>query len=180
MGPLLQAELSTIVHIFGMLRQVNLKVRLKGILDGQASRDLLFSGWQRHSQLQVVRTISSLGYQPLRQPKTTLRGHTDFTRSIMFSPNGDTLVSANQDNTVRLWDAATGESKAILKGHRSSVGSAVFSPDGRTVASGGYDGIILLWDIPDKNAPTLSLLSFTIAVSGYWRTTYILFQHHKR
>ena len=91
------------------------------------------------------------------QPKTTLRGHTDFTRSIMFSPNGDTLVSANQDNTVRLWDAATGESKAILKGHRGSVGSAVFSPDGRTVASGGYDGIILLWDIPDKNAPTLSL-----------------------
>ena len=62
----------------------------------------------------------------------------DFTAdpvAVAFSPNGKTLVSGSFDRTVRLWDAATGETCATLKGHEGIVYAVAFSPDGKTLAS---------------------------------------------
>ncbi len=38
----------------------------------------------------------------------TLVGHTDNVSSVVFSPDGQTLVSGSWDGTIKLWDAATG------------------------------------------------------------------------
>mmetsp|Transcript_7484 Transcript_7484/g.26154 ORF Transcript_7484/g.26154 Transcript_7484/m.26154 type:complete len:83 (+) Transcript_7484:341-589(+) len=46
---------------------------------------------------------------------------------------------ASEDNTARLWDAATGELQATLEGHSDCVTSCVFSPDGKRVVTGSYD-----------------------------------------
>ena len=76
-------------------------------------------------------------------------GHTSWVTSIAFSPDGGTLASGAgwQDNTIRLWDAVTGEHKRTLTGHSWSVVSVAFSPDGRTLASGSGDQTVRMWDV---------------------------------
>jgi WD40 repeat protein len=53
---------------------------------------------------------------------------------VAFSPDGKTLASGSGDNTVKLWDAATGKIKETLRGHTDSVASLAFSSDGKVLA----------------------------------------------
>ena len=66
---------------------------------------------------------------------------------IKFSPDGTILASGSSDDTIKLWDIATGTLKNTLEGHTDSVRSVAFSPDGTTIASGSYDDTIKLWDV---------------------------------
>ena len=56
------------------------------------------------------------------------------------------MASAGWDNTIRLWDVATGEELSVLRGHESGVLSVTFSPDGQRLASAGEDKTIRLWE----------------------------------
>ncbi|KAE8389594.1 NACHT and WD40 domain protein [Aspergillus alliaceus] len=76
----------------------------------------------------------------------TLESHSEWVRSVAFSPDGCTLASGSDDNTIKLWDTTTGIERQTLKGHSDWVYSVAFSPDGRTLASGSCDNTIKLWD----------------------------------
>jgi WD40 repeat protein len=78
----------------------------------------------------------------------TFFGHMDRVVSVAFSPDGQTLASASTDETIRLWDVATGQQIGEpLQVHPSSVVSVAFSPDGTTLASASDDQTIRLWDV---------------------------------
>ncbi|MER7538337.1 trypsin-like peptidase domain-containing protein [Streptomyces sp. NPDC097704] len=73
-------------------------------------------------------------------------GHTNLVNSMAFSPDGKTLATGSSDKTVRLWDVATGKTRAVLKGHTDTVTAVAASPDGSTFATGSLDGTARLWD----------------------------------
>jgi tetratricopeptide (TPR) repeat protein len=66
--------------------------------------------------------------------------------SVAFSPDGQRLASASSDQTVTIWDSATGKELFALKGHAGRVYGVAFSPDGQRLASANDDGFIHLWE----------------------------------
>ena len=44
----------------------------------------------------------------------TLEGHTEGINSVVFSPDGKTLASGSEDDTLRVWDVHTGETQNDL------------------------------------------------------------------
>ncbi|RYP53671.1 hypothetical protein DL768_001397 [Monosporascus sp. mg162] len=77
----------------------------------------------------------------------TLEGHSNLGQGVVFSPDGMLVASGSSDNTVKLWDSATGALRHTLKGHSGTVWDVAFSPDGMLVASGSSDSTVKLWDL---------------------------------
>ncbi len=75
-----------------------------------------------------------------------LRAHTADVSEVGFSHNGRLLVSASDDGTAIVWDAASGGLLHRFVG-RGGLRNAAFSADDRTVYTTGGDGAILAWDV---------------------------------
>jgi WD40 repeat protein len=76
----------------------------------------------------------------------TCRGHTGLVTSLVFSPDGKRLVSADEDGVVRLWDTRTGQEALTLRGSPGAVRSVAFSRNSRLLAAAGDDGTVTIWD----------------------------------
>ncbi|MEL6552487.1 MAG: AAA-like domain-containing protein [Cyanobacteria bacterium J06621_11] len=84
----------------------------------------------------------------------TLRGHTDSVTDLAISPDGNQLVSASSDRTLKLWNQE-GTLLQTFTGHSAPVLAVAFSPNGQVVASAGEDLSIKLWNLEGKLLKTL-------------------------
>jgi hypothetical protein len=66
--------------------------------------------------------------------------------ALSWAPDGQTLISASLDNTIRQWEPASGREIRRLVGHGSAVSAVAYSPDGKTLASASWDETIRLWE----------------------------------
>jgi WD40 repeat protein len=83
--------------------------------------------------------LARLGTVRLRHPKGAY--------GVVVSPDGKLLASWGGDETVRLWELATGKEVRRYGGHEYGVTWAAFSPDGKRLAScDGWAKIVHLWD----------------------------------
>jgi hypothetical protein len=101
----------------------------------------------------VILLVTALGYQIYREgfaghARTVqpIRGHDDGVTSVAFSPDGKTLASASEDQTVLLRNPVTGQNTGRLTGHNARANSVAFSPDGKTLASASEDWTVQLWN----------------------------------
>jgi WD40 repeat protein len=67
--------------------------------------------------------------------------------AVAFAPDGKTLAASEVDNTIRLYDPATGKQLRELTGHESAASALLFSPTGKLLFSAGYDGRVYAWDV---------------------------------
>src|SRR5258708_36729749 len=65
----------------------------------------------------------------------TYRGHSAGVMGVAWSPDGTRLASGSDDNTVQVWDAATGGHVYTYRGHVVAVRGAAWSPHSTRIAS---------------------------------------------
>lgn len=84
-------------------------------------------------------------------------GHSLSINSLVFSPDGNFLVSCGNDNIIILWDVLSGKQIRTFKGHTAPVNQIVFHPGSELIASISEDNTIRLWDI--KNSECIKTLA---------------------
>ena len=72
-------------------------------------------------------------------------GHSGPLSACAFDTSGQRIVSASHDNTLRLWDVASGEYLRVLEGHQEPVTCCGFDPSGQRIVSASYDSTLRLW-----------------------------------
>lgn len=94
-----------------------------------------------------------------------LRGHAAAVTGLVFSRDGQSVISSSRDATIRLWDVETAETRTTLQGHTSAVLDLALSPDGRRLASaGGWDRTVRVWDL-DQGQEIWALTGHTAQVT---------------
>lgn len=75
-----------------------------------------------------------------------LTGHDDRVNDVAFAPDGSLIVTASDDESVRLYDASDGEFVASYA-RSSAINAVAFSPDSSRLALGQADGKVVLANV---------------------------------
>jgi len=74
-------------------------------------------------------------------------GHSDYVRSVSWSPSGDHIASVSDDRSILVRKAENGEVEVgPIETEQRWVYCLAYSPSGDRIASGGYNNTICVWD----------------------------------
>ena len=82
-------------------------------------------------------------------------GHEAGVFSVSFSKDGQTLATASQDKTAKLW-SLDGRELQTLRGHTDTVTRVRFSPEDQSVVSTSADDTIRFWSLDGELLQTLT------------------------
>lgn len=92
--------------------------------------------------------------------RKTFSGHTAPVHGILFSRDGNRLISFSSDHSIKVWDIKSGTLLSTMTGHTSRVMQVRQSFDGRWLVSSAEDPYIRVWNIESgKNILTLFIPS---------------------
>jgi len=94
-------------------------------------------------------TLAATAYFSIGESWQSIRladGHTASARHVVFSPDGQRLVSCGEDGKVIIWDFATRQRIATLTDHQGWVNWVDYSPDGKWLATASQDQTVIVWD----------------------------------
>ena len=76
-------------------------------------------------------------------PVSSVSSHESAIRTLAFAPDGGTLASGSEDNSVKLWNVPLAKQVASFK-YESHVRLVAFSPDGNNLAVVTDNGTLTL------------------------------------
>lgn len=65
--------------------------------------------------------------------------------TLIWSPDGDSLVFVSRDRTIAVWSVNAGTIRVNIRGHEHAIECLAVSPDGRYLISGSEDTSIRKW-----------------------------------
>jgi len=88
-------------------------------------------------------------WNPTTQRQRLMLQHPKWVRAVAVSPDGSLLASSSLDDTVRLWEVASGREIYRLPGHGRMGGTraVAFAADGQSFGSFGDDFYLRMWDV---------------------------------
>ncbi|MBD1919893.1 trypsin-like peptidase domain-containing protein [Microcoleus sp. FACHB-831] len=107
--------------------------------------------WQRQGdKFELLEQFDSDGY------KFDTFSHFDVV-TASFSPDNQTLASAGQDGTIKIWNINSREPQTTLVGHSSEISDLSFSPNSKMLVSASYDTTIKFWSLEGIKPKKLDL-----------------------
>jgi WD40 repeat protein len=73
--------------------------------------------------------------------------HSHWVSSLAITPDGQKLISASWDKTIRIFNLNTYQVIDVLKNHTDDVECIAITPDGQEIISAGWDDAITFWDL---------------------------------
>ena len=95
----------------------------------------------------IVAAVPTIEQKNKSQAQKILEGHISVVWGVAVTPDGRLAASSSYDDTVRVWEVATGTCLAVLKGHTSTVNGVAMTADGRLAVSGSSDKTMRIWEV---------------------------------
>lgn len=115
--------------------------------EGEA--DITSLAWNAHGQLCVGFTNGQacISGPNSAEPFVTLDEHERKVLCVAWSSDCRFVATGGEDTSVRIWNAATGQTVAHLQGHHAPIYAVAWSPDGTRIVTGADDGDLKVWDV---------------------------------
>lgn len=75
------------------------------------------------------------------------QGHLDSMNALVYSPDGQKIVTAADDGKIKVWDAKSGFCIVTFTEHTGGVTACEFSKKGSVLYTASLDGSIRVWDL---------------------------------
>lgn len=85
----------------------------------------------------------------LHTEKFTLH-HQAWVPTVIYTPDGKTILTGSRDGRIEMWDASNGQSRGLFATFSEGVFKLLISSDGKKLVAGGDKGKVGIWDFANR------------------------------